>query len=801
LQKFAMPVFPRTVSPCIDEAVARAARMLDHAVDHAVEKLEEDLRRKDSAEERQALASAVRELLGRRPMWRLTFAQALRKAIDAPPPAAKPAMTLRPSSLTLVDDSVVTQSIEASRLQQEVAALVEQPLTELNALMSSALDLDAVQPEANPLRPEVFTHTLRDLMNEQPGQPQWPALWMRHMAQPLAADLKELYKSCSQLLKQARVQAAGYRVVTAPGALAPRASQPAPLPSAGVPLERATGPAPLGASSAFGALGRGVSAFAEFAAQAFRGPMFRDFLSGNAMQEQEQQPLPPGYYAHVDREMQSVEAGWTEAAYDRHAAHAYEELPPVDRPARRVSSDSPLDDQRWGAASAPRERSRVRTRLKKEARQVGQAIGVEVVRQMVDQVARDERLLAPVREAIVALEPSLGRLAMAAPRFFGQEDHAGRRLVEGIAQRSFKYNDEFGEHFEDFLQDVSAEVQKLNAIEQIADAAPFDAALGQLKQRWAAQDQAEGAQRQRVMEAVRFAEKRQAESEQIAWGLSQRSDLDGVPGVVQDFLFGPWSLVMAHAKLVDTKHEMDPGGYIAVITDLLWSVKRDQTLRDPARAFERIPRVLMKLRAGLDLIGHTPAESDTFFSALERLHRPVLKLRAKHRQQSFESATGPSPLDDDDLAPEAAHKPEPPEELWLAPDELNACGFEDTLPSDYATLAPDEPRNSPDVRAAAPRPPMTEAEAQTVIGTLREGMWVDLYSRQKWRRAQLVWSGSRGTLYMFVSHGGRPHSMTRRSLQRLVLNRLVRPVDSQEVVQHAIDALARAPAPAQPLAA
>lgn len=800
-----MPQFPRTVTPCIDEAVARSARMLDRMVDHAVEKLEEELRRKESSTERKALGEAVRELLRRRAMWRLTFAQALRRSIESPPPPARAAMTLRPSSLTLVDDSVVARSIEASRLGQEVDALVEQPLTELNALMSSALDLDVVQPEANPLRPEVFTQTLADLMREEAVEPNWPALWMRHMAPPLGAELRELYKSCSDLLKRARVQAAGYRVVTGPATLGPRASQPGVLErgTGGAPLG-GTGGAPLGGPSAFGALGRGVSAFAEFASHALRGPLFRDFLAGHGTQghSQQQEPLPPSYYAGVEREVQALEGTWTDVAYDHHAAHAYEHLPPVDRPARRVNTDSPLDNQRWGAASQPRERSRVRTHLKKEAQQVGQAMGLEVVRQLVDQVARDERLLAPVREAVVAMEPSLARLAMAAPRFFGQENHAARRLVEGIAQRSFKYNDEFGEPFENFLHEVSAEVQALNAEQRIVDAAPFEAALGRLQQAWGRQDETEAAQRARIMEAVRFAEQRQSESEQIAWGLSQRSDLDGVPGVVQDFLFGPWSLVMAHAKLTDDKGEVDPGGYIAVISDLLWSVKRDETLRDPARAFAQIPRVLTKLRAGLDLIGHTPGESDTFFNALERLHRPVLKLRARHRQQAFESATGPSPLDDDDdLAPEAAHKPEPPEELWLAPGELNACGFEDTLPSDYATLAPDEPRNSPEVRAASPKPPMTDAEAQAIIAQLGEGSWVDLYSRQKWRRAQLVWAGSRGTLFMFVSHGGRPHSMTRRSLQRLVLNRLLRVVESHEVVQHAIDTLARAPAPPEALAA
>ncbi|UUZ74246.1 hypothetical protein LP415_26175 [Polaromonas sp. P1(28)-8] len=57
-------------------------------------------------------------------------------------------------------------------------------------------------------------------------------------------------------------------------------------------------------------------------------------------------------------------------------------------------------------------------------------------------------------------------------------------------------------------------------------------------------------------------------------------------------------------------------------------------------------------------------------------------------------------------------------------------------------------------------------------------------------RAQLIWAGTKGTLFMFVSHGGQPHSMTRRSCERLIRDRLLRPVDTQGVVGQALDALA-----------
>ena len=85
--------------------------------------------------------------------------------------------------------------------------------------------------------------------------------------------------------------------------------------------------------------------------------------------------------------------------------------------------------------------------------------------------------------------------------------------------------------------------------------------------------------------------------------LSQRPDLEAVPAVVQEFLFGPWSLVLAHARLTDTRGQADPGGYQAVISDLLWSVKREVTLRRPAQLFERVPPLLAKLREGLASLG------------------------------------------------------------------------------------------------------------------------------------------------------------------------------------------------------
>jgi hypothetical protein len=314
---------------------------------------------------------------------------------------------------------------------------------------------------------------------------------------------------------------------------------------------------------------------------------------------------------------------------------------------------------------------------------------------------------------------------------------------------------------------------------------------------------------------VRSAEQRQAEADQIAWEMGHRSDLDGAPAVVQDFLFGPWSLVMAHARIQDGHKHIDPGGHGSVISDLLWSVKRELTLRDPKRLIALVPGLLDRLRSGLASLGQDPQESDTFFRALEKLHRPVLKLRARHRREvqsaamALEEANSAAmaldvEVDNDspEIQPAQAMKPQASQQVWMAREELDAAGFEDTLPTDHAELIDLRERaaalgKGPEASAVA-EPPVDPGE---VIARWQEGSWVDLHSKGKWLRARLVWASTKRTLFMFVSTGGQPHSMTLRTCEKLLRERLLRPVDAHAVVDEALHKLREKQPHAEALAA
>ncbi len=828
---------------CLQEAADAASPALAHCIDHAVAGLQLAETQSMKVAERDEFGQAWRELLKHKQGWCERYRSELLKAFTSATPApvnarkvsgAAPALLSGAEAdlFSLVDDAEVEEGIESSRLLQHLLPAVSQALAELDALMSSAQGLANVNPEFNPVRPQVYAQTLRELVATAHSDPAIYSLWIKHLAEPLGREIRRVYEKLINLLELAQVRAASYRVLPTPAAV--RVSAPAPLSSSGPPPGRGSAASPVG----FGyvsdePLARQPSHYADLSNDEIKGAMFQDFLVRGGSQSGH--GLTPSYYATIEEELIALKATPDSApaplearpqrtrdedrAYHGTRSDPSRPLLPaaeleaeVDTPesaSRIIDVLSQLSSQVWGVYGRARERALVRTQLKKEATHVGQVLGMEVVRQLVNQVAQDPRLLVPVREAIVALEPSLLRLAMVDSRFFSEENHPGRRLMERVAQRSFKYNHEGSPEFQAFFSSVTDAFNALNALE-ITDARPFGDALGDLQATWDAQDRHEKAQRSSMRQTMQFAEERQSQADQIAFDMSLRADLDQVPGVVLDFLFGPWALVMAHARLTDTRRQIDPGGYGSLVSDLLWSVKPQVTLKRPGQLIELIPGMLARLHEGLALLGQDPRETEAFFSTMEKLHRPVLKLRrVRSRRDAVESEAAPLDVALAD-APDASEiLPATPEQRkakaagqpWLAPQELDDAGFEETLPSGPAELgeAPEygEAQVLPVMDAGADEPdPQTDAaSAEQVLAGLREGSWVDLHSKRRWLRAQLIWASTRGTLFMFVSHGGQPHSMTKRSCEKLIRQGLLRPVQTHGVVAQALDQLVREATP------
>ena len=810
-----MKVPPRLLQQCLGEVLEDAPAMLGRWLDAAVDSMRDAERRATDMTQRERLGHAWWRMRQEKAGWMADYARRLRDAFAMPvdaPQSSRSALLSESNYLSLVEDDAVTESIESARLLQSLLPPLEQELKVLDALMSSLQGLSTVQSEQNPLRPSVFVRTLRDMMALDEPDSQIRALWLRHCGPAIGSELKALYVRLTLVLQRANVQEAGYRVrllAEAPGAAARSAAQAARAARAGAAGWSPSGPAPLdhGSDSTrdlhFGGFMHDMPQLARLQTPVDNQYLHNFLEKGGQRYEQS---LAPEYYEQVSEELAAIEAFAAIPTLDEsmvvRRSEQYKALPVVDRPAREVDIGTQLSQKTWGDFAAAHERARVLMQLKQKAERVAQAMGLDVVRKLVNQVAQDPLLLAPVREAVVALEPSLLRLAMANPRFFSEDAHPARRLVECVAQRSFKYNDEFASEFAEFFLPVQQAFNALNELET-DDAQAFAIALDELLQEWEGQDRQDLAAQDENLQAIRHAEARQTLADQVAWDLSQRPDVDHAPGFILDFLYGPWALAIASAQLNADKGQVDPGGYRKVVSNLLWSTQKDVTLRMPAQLLEMVPGMLATLHAGLESLGRSRVETKPFFDALMRLHQPVLGLR-RARARADASASNPVPLEassmsmelDETLAatPEQ-RKPRKSDQPWLGREELEAAGFQDTMPTDFAELI--------EFRAPNEATPFDAAEgsetgreedipfdAVTVLAGLREGDWVDLYSHREWLRAQLIWASNRGTLFMFVSRGGRPHSMTKRSCERLIANRLLRPVDGQSVVRKAINAIA-----------
>src|SRR5688572_12574377 len=133
---------PAIAKQCTDLAEARAAAMLGRAIEQAITGLQQEEQRCTVVAQRLELADAWLELSRRRADWTQRYGQALQAAElvrDAPAAKAKQGESF--AGLSLVDDDVVLHEIESARVLQLIAPMLEQPLAELDGLMSTALGL------------------------------------------------------------------------------------------------------------------------------------------------------------------------------------------------------------------------------------------------------------------------------------------------------------------------------------------------------------------------------------------------------------------------------------------------------------------------------------------------------------------------------------------------------------------------------------------------------------------------------------------------------------------------------------
>ena len=398
---------------------------------------------------------------------------------------------------------------------------------------------------------------------------------------------------------------------------------------------------------------------------------------------------------------------------------------------------------------------------------LGRLLGQEVVRLMLDNLTQDERLLPAIRQQVGQLEPALIRLSLGDPRFFSDKQHPARLLLESITQRSLAYASQTDDGFADLLRSVRGAVRSLAGVE--ANEEVFARLLKRLRRRWEDDDARKNQRRIEAARALMHAEQRQLLAERLASDIQQRLQDKEVPEFVQRFLAGPWAQALAESQLSGPATGEATESLEPVADDLIWSVQPALIRRDVDRLARLVPRLLAQMRQGLQRIDYPAELTGQFFDALITLHEKAFDTPTLTSVDltSSESRTLADEVATDGLESDA--RPDAPEEtFWMAGKEAEDAGF---VEADTG---------------------LDGLEGLSVVELdLSTGTWVDLKTQGEWVRAQLTWTSPRGGLFMFISASGLAHSMTRRTLDRLLSTDALRIVSRGGVVESALDAVAQ----------
>lgn len=701
-----------TLHDCIDLVLTQADTLIDEVIE-GLAAAAKNTKEKGGFGGQTPLSSTVTDLLSSQSgAIKKTFTAQLRHCVyQSEPQAIVERPLLRFDDLQLLDPREIDANIELALAHQEVARCVDDILPPLNSLISTLLGWITVQPHLNPLKPETFVRALQACLVQYAPDDQARAALITPAAGLLGVGLRQLYRELCDWMKSQGIEPA----------------------------------LPVGRSPRDASLIKGDGAQNSVARTLITFDKLRALLSG----ELDKQAHEPGMRDFLH----TVPASMV----------ALEDLKLVEPMMKRLAQRA---NQPANGGSKPSLPNALIEREPTQGRQMGRQLGEEVVRMMLEHLTRDHRLLPPVRQLIKSMEPVLLALGSSDPRFFSDRQHSARQFLDKLTHRSLAFAVESEEGFQAFFSSVSDAVNKLIAGE--GQSADFAQVLSDLEAGWGRNEVALRLRHEEAARVLLHAEQRNLLAQSLAGEFEARQKGKEITKLIADFLSGPWAQVVAESQLGCADGRADPDGYLALVDDLMWSVQLDAARRNRNRLVQLVPKLLVKIRQGLQLIQYPPARMAEFFDGLISVHEQVFDVietpvlgspddRARLVDGKTEGVTGGSVSD----SAESAY-------FWVADNEAK----------DSCYLAPDE------------EPQASDGKKPWTVAGLNTGVWVELVVDGAWRRAQLTWTSPHRTLFMFISQGGQAHSMSRRTMERLRMEGSINVVSDGHLVENALDEVA-----------
>lgn len=735
---------------CVVNAIREGESLMQQLAGAAQVALAEQESASRDYHQRNLAADALRELTRREPELVRAYPLALLEAFaDGPAQARAPVAAAAQDSgidfgdLALVEEDDVLAQVELARAQQVAEHATEAALAELNALVSSAQGLPSVQPERNPLRPDNYIRALQQVIAAQGVAASVRQLWMTHMRDLLGRQLVDVYQRAARELREHGVQPVGYAVAGVAGAARIAAGAhygasgymgedaPHPQHSMSGALAGHYGAHAAGASSVWGATSAGAPLNAQAQEALLTVGMLQQMLAGGGD--------PYGWPA------QALDHG-ASAPLPAHAAEALDDLAQLEQLVGRLAAGGVPTSGAW-SEPAPAQSARPGAPAADDG-----APGV--VTRMMDNIARDARLLPPVQRAMQELAPALRQLVRHDTAFFSDEQHPARRLLDELTQRSLAFDSEGAAGFSRFMRLVDEAVLYL-AGASIESAKPFARVMRALEKAWETQERQLRERREARQREQQLRERCALLAERVAAQLRRLPEAQGATPDALAFVTGPWAQIVARAQASDDPEAAN--GYLALAPLLLGLDRPPPTGADLRAAAQAIAQALTLVERGLDHIDHPQQARVAFVGRLEQWQAQLLELAqqgpaagetppAMQELQEAEEESAPSPAAGDDDTAMTAPQPE------ALPKEISQA----SAPAPAAPAPPPEPARQGEA-----------GEPQEQGLRLALGLWFEIAGEQASVLRQLTWASPNATLFLFTGSDGSSQSMTRRMIDRL----------------------------------
>ena len=702
---------------CLVQAVRGADALMLRLLQRTEYALEQALFSDFSASRRDVLKAALHNLQQHRAHLITSYPQNLLEALvlSARQPFSFTAQSLDTSSASLASLASMGESADRQlkaeqRLLQMVAPQVELALADLDALMCGAQGLESADPECNPLQPENYIRALDQSLTTVQPVTEVAQCWRDFMGQQLGAILVAEYTRAATLLRRQGVHPAQY------GVGASGNHSPQSLLTLRVLQEMASDL-------------RWIEDSHFTIPQSLPDSMLADWSAPTA--------LPATLTAMAPDVLMGLQTGW--ASYSGNALQLA--VPP------QKTTEAGFQQQ-----------------LLSHQAQSG-LLQVRMLQRMMTHMSSDARLLPAVQSVLKQLEPALIRLVEQDATFFDNRQHAARQLLDELTARSLWFVSESALGFKHFIGVAETAATRLAGLPQV-DAPVFALALQFVREQWPPEA---GQSAMSIMGAVSSQEtttqglmtsalglldrpsvralvqSTPPDTQSIAQTIRNLPSAQGVPEDILDFVTGPWAEVIAHAQQRRTdESERDPGGYLALVPSLLWSVSA-QAAQNTARLVQLAPRLQRRLARGLRSVGRSDVEIAALAARIGGLQQHALDMGQIAESQALPGRASVQP--EEIAAPLTA----PSSQAQALPVLTEIAHTEGVETSQLA--ASDLPK---------PEPITSDPWA---LGT-----WVELRSERQHLRTQLTWMSPQQSLFLFTAEDGSTQSMTRRMRDKLMAN-------------------------------